>query len=148
MVAVQAVLFLLVVVAALIPAIGPAVWSSLWLSILLILLGAAGMLWSGRDLGSALTPLPIPNGQGLAAKGIYRFARHPMYTSILVICLGVAVGAGKIQVYVVVCALALFFEAKTRSEERYLVTAYDGYAEYAARTGKFVPGIGRRRLAP
>jgi protein-S-isoprenylcysteine O-methyltransferase Ste14 len=144
MVGVQALLFLLVVVAALMPAIGPALWSSLVLSIALILVGAAGMMWSGRDLGSSLTPLPVPNGMGLAAKGIYRFARHPMYTSILLICLGVAVGAGKIQVYVVVLALAIFFEIKTRSEERYLVTVYDGYTDYAARTGKFVPGIGKR----
>ncbi|WP_430867164.1 methyltransferase family protein [Demequina aurantiaca] len=144
MVALQGLLFLLVVVAALVPAIGPAVWDSLVLSIVLILVGAAGMFWSGRDLGSSLTPLPVPNGKGLAAKGIYKFARHPMYTAILLICLGVAVGAGKIQTYVVVLALVVFFEVKTRYEERYLLKTYDGYAEYAARTGKFLPGIGKR----
>jgi len=145
LVGIQALLFLLVVVAALIPAMGPALWSSLVLSIVLILVGAAGMFWSGRDLGSALTPLPVPNGEGLAAKGIYKFARHPMYTAVVLICLGVAVGAGKIQVYVVVAALAVFFEAKTRSEESHLLRVYDGYESYAADTGKFVPGIGKRR---
>lgn len=144
MVALQGLLFLLVVVAALLPALGPAVWSSLVLSIVLILVGAAGMLWSGRNLGTSLTPLPIPNGMGLAAKGIYAYARHPMYTAILLICLGVAVGAGKLQVYVVVLALAVFFEFKTRAEEGHLLRVYDGYAEYAARTGKFLPGIGKR----
>lgn len=145
LVGIQALLFLLVVVAALMPAIGPALWSSLVVSIALILVGAAGMFWSGRDLGSALTPLPIPNGKGLVAKGVYRLARHPMYTAILVICLGVAVGVGKVQVYVVVAALAVFFEAKTRAEESYLLRAYEGYAGYAADTGKFVPGIAKRR---
>lgn len=144
MVALQAFLFLLVVVAALLPTMGPALWLSLPLSIALILIGAAGMLWSGRDLGHALTALPVPNGKGLAAKGIYKFARHPMYTAVVLICLGVAVGAGKIQVYVVVAALALFFDFKTRAEERYLVNVYDGYAEYAARTGKFLPALGKR----
>ncbi|WP_084626640.1 methyltransferase family protein [Demequina aurantiaca] len=145
MVALQGLLFLLVVVAALVPTMGPSVWLSLPLSIVLILVGAAGMLWSGRDLGESLTPLPVPNGKGMAAKGIYQYARHPMYTAILLICLGVAVGAGKIQVYVVVLALVVFFEVKTRSEEKYLVKAYDGYAEYASHTGKFLPGIGKRR---
>jgi len=144
MVALQGFLFLLVVVAALIPPIGPAIWDSLTLSIVLILLGAAGMVWSGRDLGTSLTPLPVPNGKGLAAHGIYGYARHPMYTAILLICLGVAVGAGNIQVYVVVAALLVFFEVKTRFEERYLVHAYGGYAEYASRTGKFLPGLGKR----
>lgn len=144
MVALQGFLFLLVVIAALTPTIGPAIWDSLWLSIVLVLLGAVGMFLSGRDLGSALTPLPVPNGKGLAAKGIYAYARHPMYTAILLICLGVAVGAGKIQTYVVVLALVVFFEVKTRSEEKYLVKVYDGYAEYASRTGKFLPGLGKR----
>ena len=145
LVALQALLFLLVVVAALLPAMGPALWASLALSIALTLAGAAAMLWSGIDLGSSLTPLPIPNGMGLAAKGIYRFARHPMYSGILLICLGVAVGAGKIQVYVVVAALAVFFEFKTRAEERYLVTVYEGYGAYAAATGKFIPGVAKRQ---
>lgn len=145
MVALQGLLFLLVVVAALVPPIGPGVWDSLVLSIVLILLGAAGMVFSGRDLGSALTPLPVPNGNGLAANGIYKYARHPMYAAIVLICLGVAVGAGNIQTYVVVLALILFFEVKTRAEEGYLLKAYDGYADYAAHTGKFLPGIGKRR---
>lgn len=144
MVAVQALLFLLIVVAALAPDLGPAVWVSLPVSIGLILIGALAMLWSGRDLGESLTALPVPNGRGLAAKGIYRYARHPMYSAVVVVCLGVAVGAGKIQVYAVVVALAIFFEFKTRAEERHLVQVYDGYAEYAARTGKFLPGIGKR----
>ena len=49
------------------------------------------------------------------------------------------------MVWGLVVTLAVFFEAKTRLEERFLIDAYDGYASYAARTGKFVPGVGRRR---
>ncbi len=139
----QAVLFLAVPVAALLPALGSPLWASLPLSIGLIVLGAAGLLAASRHLGRALTPLPQPNGQGLAAHGLYRWVRHPIYTSVLVICLGAAVGAGKLQVYAVVLALVVFFAFKARLEERYLLRAYEGYAAYAATTGRFVPGVGR-----
>ena len=145
LVGVQGVLFALVAVAALLPAMGPTLWAPLALALALIVAGAIGVISSARDLGSALTPLPIPNGKGLAVAGLYRWARHPMYSSLLLICLGVAVGAGKAQTYVAVVLLAVFFAFKARAEEGYLLTAYPGYVEYAAVTGRFVPGVGRLR---
>ena len=144
-VAVQGVLFAVVAVTALVP--GPTLFASLVLGLTLVVVGAAGVLWTGRLLGSSLTPLPEPNGSGLVARGPYRLVRHPMYTALVLICLGVAVGSGALWCYVSVLVLAVFFELKTRYEERYLVGMYPGYAEYAAATGKFVPGVGRRRLS-
>jgi len=144
LVGIQALLFLAVAVLALVP--GPGWWMSLVVGLVLVVLGSAGVVWAGRDLGRALTPMPTPNGAGLAARGIYRGVRHPMYASLIVICLGVAVGSGRMWSYVAVLVLALFFDLKTRYEERFLVGAYEGYAEYAARTGKFLPGVARRRL--
>lgn len=143
LVGVQGFLFAMVVIAALTPTIGPTLWASLAVALALIVAGSIGVIASARDLGSALTPLPIPNGKGMAAKGLYQWARHPMYSSLIAICLGVAVGAGKIQTYAVVALLAVFFMVKARVEERYLLTAYEGYPHYAAVTGRFVPGIGR-----
>ncbi|WP_062072978.1 methyltransferase family protein [Demequina sediminicola] len=144
MVAVQGLLFLSVAVTAIIPW-GPSLWSSLWLALALIVLGAAGVLWTGRSLGGSLTPSPVPNGVGLVAKGLYRWVRHPMYTALILICAGVAVSSGRVLCWASVVALVVFFEVKTRVEERYLMTTYEGYSEYAGRTGKFLPGIGRRR---
>jgi protein-S-isoprenylcysteine O-methyltransferase Ste14 len=146
MVAVQAALFLAVAVAALTPPLGgKQLWSSLPAGLALIILGAVGVVVAGRDLGRALTPLPIPNGEGLAARGLYRFARHPMYTSLIVICVGVAVASGTAQSWLAAAALAVFFAIKARMEERYLVRAYPGYPEYASRVGRFVPAVGRLR---
>lgn len=145
MVAAQGLLFAAVGGFALLPAWGPELASSLSAALALVLIGSVGVLWSAANLGSALTPSPVPNQAGLVARGLYRWARHPMYTALVVICLGVAVGSGKSLSYASVIALAVFFEYKTRVEEQHLVVAYEGYAEYAARTGKFVPGIGRRR---
>ena len=145
MVAVQGLLFAAVAVTAIWPAWGPTLWNSLGVALGLVLIGSVGVIWSARDLGSALTPSPVPNQAGLVARGLYRWARHPMYTALVVICLGVAVGSGKVLSFVSVVVLAVFFEVKTRVEEQHLVAAYDGYADYAASTGKFLPGVGRRR---
>lgn len=142
MVGVQALLFL---------GIGfwPAAWSPrtdamLWPSLALVVVGAIGIVASARHLGQALTPLPEPNGAGMVARGLYRWMRHPMYTALVVVCAGVAWGRGVVVAWALVVALAVFFDIKTRVEEKYLLKTYDGYAAYAARTGKFLPGVGRR----
>ncbi|WP_062287353.1 methyltransferase family protein [Demequina phytophila] len=145
LVGLQGLLFLAVGLTALLP--GPGVDGSLWLGSTLVLLGLLGMFWSGKDLGRALTPMPTPNGAGLAAGGIYGYVRHPMYAAIVVVALGLAVGSGKLWTLVLCVVLAAFFDAKTRVEERFLVSTYPGYAEYAARTGKFLPGLGKRRAS-
>jgi protein-S-isoprenylcysteine O-methyltransferase Ste14 len=46
---------------------------------------------------------------------------------------------------VVTLLLAVFFAVKARMEEKYLLRTYAGYAEYAARVGRFLPGLGRLR---
>ncbi|MFW2513660.1 methyltransferase family protein [Demequina sp. SO4-13] len=150
MVAAQGLLFAAVAVTALMPAaapsLSPVLWQSLWTGLALVVLGSIGVIWSAKDLGTSLTPSPVPNRAGLVARGPYHYARHPMYTALVVICLGVAVGSGAALTYVSVLLLAVFFEYKTRVEERYLIDAYAGYGEYASRTGKFVPGMGRRAV--
>jgi protein-S-isoprenylcysteine O-methyltransferase Ste14 len=145
LVGIQAFLFLCVAAGALATGVGPRLPASLWAGVTAVALGAAVLLWAARNLGSALTPLPLPNGAGLAAHGAYRWVRHPIYTGVIIACLGAAIGAGTVLAYAAALTVAAFFEAKTRLEERWLVGAYEGYAEYAARTGKFLPGIARRR---
>ena len=113
-------------------------------AIVLIAVGAVGMLGSAWHLGKALTPLPEPNGAGLVARGVYQWARHPMYTSLVVLCAGVALGRGVAVAVGLVAALAVLFDIKTRVEERLLVETYEGYAHYAAATGKFLPGLSKR----
>ncbi len=143
LVAIQVVLFLAV---ALWPSSwGPAVRAAREVGGALFFLGGLGIIGAAVHLGRALTPIPQPNGAGLRARGVYRWVRHPMYTSVLLLCVGVAAARGAAAVWVLVATLAIFFEAKTRLEEKFLIEAYDGYASYASRTGKFVPGVGRRR---
>jgi protein-S-isoprenylcysteine O-methyltransferase Ste14 len=145
LVGIQAFLFLCVLAGALATGVGPRLPSSLLAGNLVVVIGLVVLVWAARNLGSALTPLPLPNGAGLTAHGAYRWMRHPIYTGVILACLGAAIGSGTVLAYAATLVVAVFFEAKTRLEERWLVGAYDGYAAYAARTGKFVPGIGARK---
>lgn len=145
LVGLQFALFVCVAAGALATHVGPRLPRSLPVGIALVIAGAIGLLAAAHHLGRALTPIPVPNETGLVAHGAYRWVRHPIYTFVLVVCLGVAVSAGTVLAVVGVAALIVLFEVKTRMEERMLVATYPGYAEYAARTGKFLPGIGRRR---
>ncbi len=111
----------------------------------IFVVGGVGMLVAARDLGRALTPVPAPNGAGLRTRGLFRWIRHPMYTAVLTVSSGVACARGSWVVWAFVFALGVFFEGKTRREESYLFAAYDGYADYAAATGKFLPGVAKRR---
>lgn len=145
LVGIQAFLFLCVLAGALATGVGPRLPSSLLAGNLVVVIGLVVLVWAARNLGSALTPLLLPNGAGLTAHGAYRWMRHPIYTGVMLACLGAAIGSGTVLAYAATIVVAVFFEAKTRLEERWLVGAYDGYAAYAARTGKFVPGIGARK---
>ncbi len=145
LVAIQGFLFLCVVAGAFATGVGPRLPASPRAGATVVALGSVVLLWAARNLGRALTPLPLPNGAGLTAHGAYRWIRHPIYTGVILACLGASIGAGTVLAYAATLVVAVFFDAKTRLEERWLVGAYDGYAAYAARTGKFLPGIGRRR---
>jgi protein-S-isoprenylcysteine O-methyltransferase Ste14 len=145
LVTVQGILFLCVAAGALATGIGPRLPHSTVAGWVLVGVGAVGLVVAGRHLGDALAVNPVPNHTGMVAQGAYRWVRHPIYTCVLVICLGVAIAAGTVLAYVAVAALALFLGTKTAVEERMLVATYPGYAEYAARTGKFIPGIAALR---
>ena len=127
---------------------GPAV-PQLWIAGgVSLAVGSVGILTAAWFLGRALTPVPEPNGAGMIARGVYAWVRHPMYTSVVIASLGVAFARGAAAAWFLVVALALFFELKTRREERFLAIAYSGYRSYASRTGKFIPLLGKRRKPP
>lgn len=107
---------------------------------ILIALGAAIALLASRDLGGALTPTPEPlAGHELRTDGMYRFARHPIYSGILVATVGIVVRSGSWLVFAIGVAAVVFFNAKAAWEERRLAMVYPDYPAYAERVGRFGP---------
>jgi protein-S-isoprenylcysteine O-methyltransferase Ste14 len=95
-------------------------------------------------LGKSLTAHPIPAKQGeLVTDGLYRFARHPIYTGVLAVGLAMTLSGGLFPHVLFFIALVVLLNYKASFEEQLLRARYEGYASYAAKTGRFLPKLKR-----
>jgi protein-S-isoprenylcysteine O-methyltransferase Ste14 len=114
-------------------------------SVLFVTAGVVGVL-AGTRLGSNLTPNPIPKPEGtLETGGLYRSVRHPIYTAVLALALGLTALAASWAHLAIFLILVMLLGTKARAEERLLRERFPDYREYQARAGRFIPGIGRIR---
>jgi protein-S-isoprenylcysteine O-methyltransferase Ste14 len=98
------------------------------------------------QLGLAARIHPAPAGDAkLRTGGAYRFVRHPIYTGVLVLAAVAAVTGRSLWHAAALIALVAVLAVKARYEEQLLSERFDGYTDYARRTGRFVPGVGRLR---
>ena len=120
-------------------------WHSLTLTLCgaCLLLIAVGCGLAGTiSLGRNLTPFPKPPaGTRLVTSGIYGFIRHPLYTAVFSAAVGWALVWRSWPALAAALALAPFFDAKARREERWLRQQFPEYAGYEQRVRRFVPWI-------
>ena len=110
-----------------------------------VLAGVVVLAIAGFGLGRSLTALPIPKSDGeLVTGGLYRFARHPIYTGVLMSAAGLVVAGASLGHLVVAIALYAVLATKAHFEEKLLAKRYAGYPEYAKATGRFFPRLPRR----
>jgi protein-S-isoprenylcysteine O-methyltransferase Ste14 len=109
---------------------------------------ALGMLGFGlvaagyMVLGSNLSILPHPkNGATLVQTGVYGMVRHPMYSGVIVAAVGWALLNSSLMTSVYAAVLFVFFDAKSRREERWLTRQFPEYAAYCTRVHKLIPWI-------
>ena len=102
--------------------------------------GIAVLLIAIYDLRRSLTVMPTPIEKGvLQIRGTYRYVRHPMYSAVIMLALGIAVGSGGIYKYVLCGGLMVLFHYKARYEEQLLQAKYPEYADYMKHTPRFLP---------
>ncbi len=116
-----------------------------WVELIAAVLFFGGLALVGiaaLGLGRSLTPTPVPTQAGsLRTNGLYGVVRHPIYTGVLAVVAGMTLRSGSFVHLVVAVAALVFFDRKAAWEEAQLAAAYPGYADYAATTRKFLPGI-------
>jgi APA family basic amino acid/polyamine antiporter len=108
----------------------------------LILTGAFFGLAGVAVLRGNRTAFPKPREHSrLIREGIYGYVRHPLYTSVILICTGWAIiWASQVALFLAL-SLIPFFHAKARVEERWLRERYPAYASYERRVRRFVPWL-------
>jgi len=104
--------------------------------------GGIGLFVYARvTLGHSFTPLPRPRERGsFTHGGPYRFARHPVYTGVVLAAVGWSLARAPIG-FVPTALLAVVFDLKSRREEVWLVERYPAYTGYRKRTRRFVPRL-------
>ena len=104
---------------------------SYFLGILLIIISSIFILIAIKDLGRNLSPFPKPKANSkLVTKGIYRFMRHPMYYSLIIISFGVFLTKLSIYHLCLTITLALLIKFKIILEEQYLKNKFKNYFLY------------------
>jgi protein-S-isoprenylcysteine O-methyltransferase Ste14 len=119
--------------------------AALWLALcgcLLALAGAALVLWSRAELGSAWSFVPMADqGTGLVTTAPYRLVRHPIYLGLLLLAIGEALAFSSWPaVLVVFSAIVPTFVWRACAEERLLADTFgERYARYRKQTKMMIP---------
>jgi protein-S-isoprenylcysteine O-methyltransferase Ste14 len=102
------------------------------------LLGLAGVV----SLGTNLTAVPHPKDDAvLVQSGAYKFVRHPIYSGIILAGIGFAFVTNGTLTFLYVLILFLFFDIKSRREEKWLAEKYSDYPDYQKRVKKLIPFV-------
>jgi protein-S-isoprenylcysteine O-methyltransferase Ste14 len=106
----------------------------------LLAIGVAVHVWGWFGLGHSFTAYPKPLATGtLSTRGPYRFARHPLYITLVVAAAGWALLWQSIAGAICVALLFAFFDFKSRREETWLEEKYADYPAYRRRVKRFIP---------
>ncbi len=119
--------------------------AQIWSPPALALVGAAmalgaWTLWHNRPGNFNIRPEPKVSAM-LVTAGPYRFMRHPMYSALLLFAAAEVVAYGDRWKILAWAALFAVLLAKAALEERGLAMQFVGYAAYAARVRRFIPGV-------
>jgi protein-S-isoprenylcysteine O-methyltransferase Ste14 len=105
---------------------------------------AAGLgLWTlvhNRPGNFNIRPEPKASGR-LVTSGPYQYMRNPMYSALLLFAAAEVVAYTDLWKIACWLALALVLLAKSLLEERGLRARFPGYAAYAQRVRRFIPGL-------
>lgn len=105
-----------------------------------IVIGTAALAAMGRVM--QVSPQPKADGH-LVTGGVYRYMRHPMYTAIVLIVIGLWLRRPALLISIAGIALIVWLVRKARFEEALLESRYPEYRGYRSRTWGVIPWTGR-----
>jgi protein-S-isoprenylcysteine O-methyltransferase Ste14 len=108
-------------------------------------LAAIGVIWwcgVTNHFLAASSRIQSDRGHTVVRHGPYRFVRHPLYASRIVLMMGVPLTMGSWIALVPAVLLALLLVVRTSLEDRMLTTELPGYRDYAQHVPeRLVPGL-------
>jgi len=109
------------------------------------LIAAFVVIWwctAANHFLSANARIQSERGHRVVQQGPYRFVRHPMYTSLIVLMIGMGLILGSWLAVVPATLIAVLLVVRTSLEDRMLTIELAGYREYASRVqARLLPGL-------
>jgi protein-S-isoprenylcysteine O-methyltransferase Ste14 len=102
------------------------------------MLALAGLVSLGRNLAAVPHPKDDAN---LVEYGAYKIVRHPIYSGIILGAFGWALLMNSFLTLFLAAILFLFFDIKSRREEKWLAAKFKDYPAYQQRVRKLVPFV-------
>lgn len=91
---------------------------------------------------NSYSPFPKPSKTNkLVTGGLYNYARHPIYTSIMIAALVLFLSNPSFQSFLILSVLIYVHDAKASLEEELLAKIHPQYENYKKTTKKFIPKI-------
>ena len=120
--------------------------SSLTLQIvglIMVLLGLVGAVWARIYLGSNWSGyVTYKENHELVTTGPYRFARHPIYTSLLLMGIGTFIYYGYYFILGIFIIMGIIFLWRIKKEEEIMIKLFgQKYKDYMKKTKRLVPGV-------
>ena len=114
-----------------------------WAGVVPIAMGCALLLWTMQSLGKNLTDTVVTRQtHTLVVHGPYRWVRHPLYDSVALFTMAIALLAANWFLFAAGLLVLGLLITRTRIEEENLVARFgEAYRTYMQRTGRFLPRI-------
>jgi protein-S-isoprenylcysteine O-methyltransferase Ste14 len=121
----------------------PATRATSWVGVAVVAFGLGFAIWAryvlGRNWSGIVT---LKQDHELVRGGPYRYARHPIYTGLLIAFLGSAIARGEWRgILAVLIAFAALWR-KLKLEERWMIETFgDAYVRYRAEVRALIPFV-------
>lgn len=108
--------------------------------VLLMLTGLAAVAGGVKSIGSSISPFPTPRPtHSLITSGAYAWVRHPMYTGVVCIGVGLSLWISDPTRLALCVPLYYVLDKKAALEEEKLSQMYPHYEVYAQQVGRLLP---------
>lgn len=120
----------------------PFTWLGFSVGGVLLIMGGLLLAAGVFKLGANLTVVPYPKDNAtLVDTGPYRLVRHPIYSGLIGAALGWGLWSHSWSMIGYVILLLIFFDLKSRREERWLKEKFPEYVAYQKRVRKLIPFV-------